>query len=216
MIVVCPSCATRYDLPWTPGPQGSVVRCQSCDGPFDIDFTLDDLMDSLCGQESPAVREADGSYQLPDGRRFRLPTGADELAILSVQDEQREQELLRRCMIAGPAQYDPESLQAAMKAAGPLVDLEVSAQCPECGAGQAVYFDLQHYLLAQIKGERVQRAREVHCLAKAYGWSLREILDRDTFLLVVARGDKSLESYLPATPIKPIAFANPIWLLRRH
>ncbi|MFO1089021.1 MAG: zinc-ribbon domain-containing protein [Hyphomicrobiales bacterium] len=30
MIVVCPSCATRYDLPWTPGPQGSVVRCQSC------------------------------------------------------------------------------------------------------------------------------------------------------------------------------------------
>ncbi len=30
MIVVCPSCATRYDLPATAGPAGSIVRCRAC------------------------------------------------------------------------------------------------------------------------------------------------------------------------------------------
>jgi predicted Zn finger-like uncharacterized protein len=30
MIVVCPSCATRYDLPATAGPEGAIVRCRAC------------------------------------------------------------------------------------------------------------------------------------------------------------------------------------------
>jgi predicted Zn finger-like uncharacterized protein len=30
MIVVCPSCATRYDLPAAAGPEGSIVRCRAC------------------------------------------------------------------------------------------------------------------------------------------------------------------------------------------
>lgn len=41
-------------------------------------------------------------------------------------------------------------------------------------------------------------------------------IDKDTFVVVVARGDKTLEAYLPATPIKPIAFSNPVWLTRRR
>lgn len=30
MIVVCPSCATRYDLPAAVSPKGSIVRCRAC------------------------------------------------------------------------------------------------------------------------------------------------------------------------------------------
>ena len=30
MIVVCPSCATRYDLPAAVSPKGSIVRCSAC------------------------------------------------------------------------------------------------------------------------------------------------------------------------------------------
>ncbi|MFO0666748.1 MAG: CehA/McbA family metallohydrolase [Polyangiaceae bacterium] len=41
-------------------------------------------------------------------------------------------------------------------------------------------------------------------------------IEKDTFVVVVARGDKTLETYLPATPIKPIAFSNPVWLTRRR
>lgn len=41
-------------------------------------------------------------------------------------------------------------------------------------------------------------------------------IEHDTSVVVVARGDKTLEAYLPATPIKPIAFSNPVWLTRRR
>ena len=63
-----------------------------------------------------------------------------------------------------------------METIAPLVDLELDAQCPECGESQQVYFDLQYYLLSAIGRGRAQLMREIHTLASAYGWSLSDIL----------------------------------------
>jgi hypothetical protein len=41
------------------------------------------------------------------------------------------------------------------------------------------------------------------------------LTDRDRWAIAIVRGEESLERYLPATPIKPIAFTNPIWLAPR-
>ncbi|NOU31661.1 MAG: PHP domain-containing protein [Polyangiaceae bacterium] len=38
------------------------------------------------------------------------------------------------------------------------------------------------------------------------------LLPTDTWMLAVVRGETKLDEYLPWTPIKPIAFTNPIWL----
>lgn len=155
----------------------STLRCPCCQEPFDVDFQLDDL---LAGQREPAgqlERLEDGAFRLPDGRRFRLPTGADELAVLTLAEPVRAQELLRRCVPEGEPLDDVEPLLQAMEQAGPLLDVETDASCPECQYVQEVRFDLQHYLLARLINERWQRAQEVHCLARAYGWPLREILD---------------------------------------
>jgi hypothetical protein len=161
----------------------STVRCTHCGAPFDLDFSLDELLASVAkGEEANAMgtgRLPDGSFRAA-GLRFRLPTGEDECAILGLPPEKGERALLRRCLLE-PTDGDADgsqsdAVQAAMECVAPLVDLELGAQCPECGQPQLVSFDIQHYLLSSLLRERSQLALELHSLAAAYGWSLQEIL----------------------------------------
>lgn len=166
----------------------STLRCGSCGEPFDLDFDLGALLDSLEGAQASAV--AQGSFALPDGRRFRLPTGEDEIAVASLAPERAEVELARRCGLAEPAgeagaedeepPSPPEGLLAALEAHlaahAPLVDCELEATCPECDAGQTVHFDIQHYLLSALSRERRKLSAEIHRLASSYGWGLDDIL----------------------------------------
>jgi hypothetical protein len=156
----------------------STARCRFCDKTFDLDFLLDDLLTSLREAESPElVREPGGVFRLGDGRRFRLPRGIDERAVADQPPAQAELALLQRCMIEGSAADDPATITDAMPAAGPLLDVEISARCAECARHQPVRFDLQNYLFTRMLDERRTRALEVHRIASTYRWSLRDILD---------------------------------------
>ncbi len=161
----------------------SSVLCRACDQPFDLDFSLSELAGSLLPErDAPAerdqpVRRDDGTLALADRRCFRLPTGDDELAVAELPPERAANELLRRCMVEGSAADDPAPVIEAMRSAAPIMDLDVDATCFECGNEQPVHFDLQRYLLARLLGEQRQRTHQVHRLARAYGWSRREILD---------------------------------------
>jgi hypothetical protein len=174
--------AALYVDTYGPGIR-TAARCRQCEAPFDVEFSLPDLIDSLgeeqeSGPGAPLVTEvagAPGVYRLADGRTFRLPTGADELAVAGQGAEQGERELLRRCMLEGdPA--DPASVEAAMQHVAPLVDQDLDVICPECGAAQAVRFEVQFYFLRALIQERARLTRDVHRLALAYGWRLDEIL----------------------------------------
>ncbi len=63
-----------------------------------------------------------------------------------------------------------------MAEVGPILDLDLEATCPECGARQAIHFDICAHLLGALASERLWLAHEVHTIASAYGWSLAEIL----------------------------------------
>jgi hypothetical protein len=157
----------------TYGPRiESTLRCHHCDELFDLDFYLQDLLNSLQGSGITA----DGVLTLTDGRRFRLPTGEDECAVSHLPSIEAEQELLARCTVEGDTAADPEAVQAAMDAVAPVLSLEMDARCPECGESQPVHFDIQSYLLSTLESEQERLVREVHRLATAYGWSLAEIL----------------------------------------
>jgi hypothetical protein len=156
----------------------STVRCAACGQPFDIDFDLAALIDSV-RRDAPAARaERDGKgvYRLPDGCRFRLPRGSDERAVAALDPSVAERMLLARCVVGGSPAEDVDALNDAMRAVGPLLDVPVKATCAECDHAQEVRFDLQHYVLAGIVDGGRQRAREVHQIATAYRWSLAEIL----------------------------------------
>jgi hypothetical protein len=147
----------------------STISCTACGQRFDLDFALAELVASLPG-EAPA---ADGTYRTSDGRRFRLPTGRDELATVGTAGEV-EAHLRRACVVDGDP--DDETIPDAMQAVAPLLDLDLDATCAECGVQQVVHFDLQHYMLARLRDERSLRTYEVHLLARAYRWSLTELM----------------------------------------
>lgn len=158
------------------------LRCGGCDKPFDLDFQLDDLIANVRTEAREAAagiaREERGSFRMADGTRFRLPCGADELAVLALPEEQREDELLRRCLLAGASRkLDSGAVSAAMEAVAPLVELTLDAACPECKREQPLHFDLQHHLLGTLLQERRARLLEIHRIATAYRWSLAEILE---------------------------------------
>jgi len=155
----------------------STAVCARCGQPFDLEFSMEQLVGVLDrAGETTADGEPDAEIRLASGVRLRLPTGADELAILGLPHDEAERELLRRCLVEGSNDVTPEVIEQRITEAAPVLDLDLDAACPECGHEQQVHFDLQFYLLRAIEQERRLLAREVHLLATAYGWSLHEIL----------------------------------------
>jgi len=163
----------------TYGPRISTsVSCAGCKAMFDVDFSLAELQkhQDIESQRGDIERRPDGSFRLADGRRFRLPTGEDECAVLGMAPEEAKAELLRRCLLDGDPTQDTADVDRAMDDTGPVLALELAASCPECGQEQAVFFDVQRYLLTALSQERHLLVHEVHMLARAYGWSLTEIM----------------------------------------
>jgi hypothetical protein len=153
----------------------TTVKCGACGSPYDLGFSLEQLMASVSRTAVPGlVAHPDGSYSLAGGGRFRLPAAADELAVSSLRLDQAEAGLRARCTLE-PG--DAEAIDDAMQSIAPILSLRIAAGCPECGAAQQFEFDVQRFLLSRIRKERPGRQREVHRLASAYGWGLTEILN---------------------------------------
>ncbi|WP_428667459.1 hypothetical protein [Reyranella sp.] len=156
-----------------------VLRCEACGSPFDIDFKLGDLLASAGLLPVDIAFARNSTVTLDDGRRLRLPRGSDELALQGMSAEAAEAALLARCIVEGDAAPGDLAVHDALEAAAPILDTELDATCPECGAPTQTHFDLQHYLLTSILQEMPARTAEVHLLASTYGWSLHEILELD-------------------------------------
>ena len=156
----------------------STLRCTACESLFDLAFSIEDLLASLSSGalSSAASLEPDGTFRLGDRLRFRLPTGEDELAVVGLPASEAQLALLQRCIIESKDPVEIDSVQEAMEEVAPVLDLDLDARCPECGAKQLVHFDMQFYLLRALQQQGRQIAREIHRLAVAYGWSLNEIL----------------------------------------
>jgi len=147
------------------------VGCVSCGKTFDLDFALADLdRQSRSDASAPAP---DGVFQTVRGDRFRLPTGEDEYAVLGMVPDEAERVLLERCVVDG----EPGAVQTAMETAAPILALDLSARCPECGHEQPVHFDIQHYLLTALRQERAMLVDDVSRLARNYGWGLRDVME---------------------------------------
>ena len=146
-------------------------RCTGCGEQYDLDFDLDVLVDSL--QPTPPRREA----QLRHGTVVRVPTGADELAIADEPGGDPVARLLARCVVEGQLEdIDPDEASAALEKAAPTLDPDLDAACPECGTKNVLRFNMQDWLLRRLEQGLPRMWAEVHVLARAYGWSLTELL----------------------------------------
>lgn len=119
---------------------------------------------------------------------FRLPTYEDLAAIAGTPDlRAAEAALLGRLVLAAtlhgqpvaPSSLPPEAIEAvdtAMAEADPQAGLELDLACAECGARWPAVFDIAAFFRAELAAEARRLLGEVHVLARAYGWSERDIL----------------------------------------
>jgi hypothetical protein len=156
----------------------STLTCEGCGEPFDLHFSLDELVGAVAETKTDGGLKVlgNGRFEAPNGVTFRLPTGSDELAGSGMSAAELECLLLSRCTLEGTWTDGYVSFEELLEQVAPLIDLELVARCPECIYAQTVQFDIQSYLLGSIVAERRRLLSEINRIAKAYSWSLEEIL----------------------------------------
>ena len=121
--------------------------------------------------------------------RYRLPNSLDLAALLSSQQSlpAARQMLIERCLLA--ASRDGENISIgdlpekvilqvanAMSEADPLADMRFTLTCHACGHEWLAAFDIVTFFWEELAAQAKRLLREVHQLARAYGWRESEIL----------------------------------------
>ena len=170
-----------------------VVVCanERCREKMDLDLAVRDLLLAPYpqAQEWYEMTIADNGtiYRV----RFRLPTGADQEAAVSVildDPAGAAALLLQRCVERvvvengdeRPAMALPSSVARAlsqrMADLDPQAELLLDLTCPSCGTASSVPFDTAEYFFREVSGQQQHLYREVHLLAFHYHWSEAEIM----------------------------------------
>jgi hypothetical protein len=167
---------------WTFGPDlAALAACPHCGERLEMSFRTDDIR---CAGEvvpedglSVSVAGYDVSFRLPDSRV--LSQDAAEAAAPAL--------LLERCLLSARygdeacrADQLPEVVRAAvaerMARADPQADVRLDIDCPACGRGCRLPFDITSYFWAELDAWARRTLGEVHLLASAYGWREADVL----------------------------------------
>jgi hypothetical protein len=118
-----------------------------------------------------------------DGLRFRLPTTRDLARIAQEGDADAAAQRLLLSLIEAGQSVDESAahplsgrLASALEESDPCIDFVLDLDCPACGHAWTTSFDIASYLWEEIDARSRRLLDEVHVLARAYGWSEREIL----------------------------------------
>jgi len=119
---------------------------------------------------------------------FRVPTSSDLLPLGGSDTATARNQLLARCVLDASGKDGdhvgcralPDDVAAAvsgcMSAADPQADIELALTCPSCGHEWAAPFDIASFLWAEIDACVLRLLRDVHVLARAYGWREPDVL----------------------------------------
>jgi hypothetical protein len=167
----------------------SLATCPAC--PEQIEFTLDlhQMQITVDTQPNSSI------YALSldaNTIRFRLPDSRDLAALVGSRDSSTARNiLLHRCVIQveqdGKALTVEElseahivQLATQMKEYDPLAEVSIDLTCPACGASWQALFDIESFLWKEIATQARRLLRDVHLLARAYGWREADILAMST------------------------------------
>lgn len=174
----------------------AVAYCPTCGEALELTFDADDIR---AHARMPPERL---TLQLEDYEVvFRLPNSLDvNMAAATAEPEKR---LLERCLInlskrgrKRQAHDLPETLYVEiaqrMAEADPQAEVELELDCPACGHTWLTVFDIVSYFWGELQAWAQRILREIHILARCYGWSENEILSippqRRQFYLQMAGG----------------------------
>jgi hypothetical protein len=175
------------------------AECPACSEPLEYSLDAAELRGSNnADPESQPMLHADGFHL-----RLRLPNSQDLEAAARMHDASTARRfLLESCVVEAlhegspvPSGAVPDSLSDQMEAciadADPQTEILIRLCCSACHHSWQVLFDIERFLWVKFSMVAKRLLREVHTLARAYGWSEAEILSlsanrRQAYLEMVA------------------------------
>lgn len=144
-----------------------IATCGECAAETELTFSTRDAL------AVPATAER---IALAGGAAWcRLPTSRDLAAALAAPDPE---DALLTAVVEADAD-DPALLaeaETALAAQAGLADLSLAHRCDRCGTEEESAFDVLDYLWRRVVAEARRLLREVHIIARAYGWSSEAVL----------------------------------------
>ncbi len=172
------------------GPHlAGLAQCPDCQASLEFAFTINDI------RAEPPSEPHGPAYDLTIGDvavRFRLPNSFDLATVVhlghrSPSIEAARDLLLERCVLEVSHASEaialaelPEATVAAlidqMSQCDPQADVVIDFHCPQCDQDWEAHFDIVTFLWTRISTQAVNLLRDIHLLARAYGWREAEIL----------------------------------------
>jgi hypothetical protein len=160
----------------------TTARCPVCQESLELAFETGQIRVQSESANQDGQVEADG-YVVT----FRLPTSADLIAATESETSLPEALLLQRCILSAQhseqaidaQQLPPDLIQRVqhdMALLDPQAEILIALSCPQCRHDWQLSFDIAAYLWDEIGDWAHRILRNVHTLARAYGWSERDIL----------------------------------------
>ena len=161
-----------------------VASCPTCGDMAEFRLLTSDVCPPCSDSSAEEYEVTAGEWQV----RFRLPNSRDLAATVKAGNGAKgEAELARRCVLrVGQAGKDveyatcPESVREAldreMVRLDPQADVHLALACPVCGHGWLALLDIAEFFWTELAAAARKLVGEVDVIARAYGWSEREIL----------------------------------------
>jgi hypothetical protein len=186
----------------TVGPNlDCAATCPACSDTLELSFSTQDIRyDDFRGRDDSAYEMSAEGYDV----RFRLLNSRDLALARRWRDpEQGGRALIRRCVLAataGGTPCAPESLPEPVLTAladaigdhDPQADVRIALECPSCGQPFSMGFDIEEFFWTEVTARALRVLREVHILARAYGWREADILAMST---------RRRQAYLELAPV---------------
>ena len=166
------------------GHVGALAICSGCEERVELSFDLSEMRTPGPPEPNRRLTVSWKQYRV----EFRLPTSSDLLLVSEPEDvENKLKQLLERIVFRAEhagrliaAQELPEELISAMEsemqAADPQGEVNLRLCCQSCGHEWSVLFDVGSFLWKEVDAWAIRLLREVHLLARAYGWREADIL----------------------------------------
>jgi len=161
----------------------SEVRCPACSERLEFSVDVDELLADADEEPVEPMHLQREGYEIT----FRLPGSSDLLDLALGPEPPEARALLGRCLLHISCQGKDTDVEAlpeavasavseAMAEADPYADLHLALACPACGHAWQAPFDVVAYFWVELEGWGQRLLREVHRLARAYGWREADIL----------------------------------------
>lgn len=162
----------------------AAAHCPDCGEPLDVVLDARDLRSAAQEGIPSEVELAREGLVL----RSRVPNSLDLLAAERCLDVEEARRLLAgRCLLEARREGEPVSadgfseedlraLAAALAEADPGAELLLDLCCPACGHTWTELFDVVSFFWGELEVQARRLLREVHILARAYGWREGDVL----------------------------------------